>query len=151
VTQPPSIDGGWVTWVHSSRHTASFQRTGAPHQWSCATLLVLQSNGDFVYKERGTTPLMRSSSPLKRSSVPGGMKVTWVHSSRHTASFQRTGAPHQWSCATLLVNKVSTTMRQPQFRSTATTTGDGGSLGIYSHANSPLRKNIEEIGVDAVG
>lgn len=31
----------------------------------------LQHNGDFVYKERGTTPLMRSSSPLKKSSVPG--------------------------------------------------------------------------------
>lgn len=34
-----------------------------------------------------------------------------------------------------------TTMRQPQFRSTGTTPGDGGSLGIYSHANSPLRKS----------
>lgn len=34
-----------------------------------------------------------------------------------------------------------TSMRQPQFRSTATTTGDGGSLGVYSHANSPLRKS----------
>ncbi|KAI9651165.1 hypothetical protein NHQ30_001202 [Ciborinia camelliae] len=42
----------------------------------------------------------------------------------------------------------NTTMRQPQFRqttpvnvgSTSTGTGDGGSLGIYSHANSPLKK-----------
>jgi hypothetical protein len=34
-----------------------------------------------------------------------------------------------------------TSMRQPQFRSTSTTTGDGGSLGVYSHANSPLRKS----------
>jgi len=38
-------------------------------------------------------------------------------------------------------------IRQPQFRqsiggaiSTGTGTGDGGSLGIYSHANSPLKK-----------
>lgn len=31
-------------------------------------------------------------------------------------------------------------IRQPQFRPTSTSTGDGGSLGIYSHANSPLRK-----------
>ncbi len=38
-------------------------------------------------------------------------------------------------------------LRQPQFRqslsgavSSVTTTGDGGSLGIYSHANSPLKK-----------
>ena len=30
--------------------------------------------------------------------------------------------------------------RQPQFRPTPTSTGDGGSMGIYSHANSPLRK-----------
>lgn len=42
----------------------------------------------------------------------------------------------------------NTSMRQPQFRqttpntvtSTSTSTGDGGSLGIYSHANSPLKK-----------
>jgi hypothetical protein len=34
-----------------------------------------------------------------------------------------------------------TSIRQPQFRSTSTTTGDGGSLGVYSHANSPLRKS----------
>ncbi|TVY60904.1 Meiotically up-regulated protein [Lachnellula suecica] len=38
-------------------------------------------------------------------------------------------------------------MRQPQFRqsiggamSTGTSTGDGGNLGVYSHANSPLKK-----------
>lgn len=38
-------------------------------------------------------------------------------------------------------------IRQPQFRqsigsaiSTGTSTGDGGSLGVYSHANSPLKK-----------
>jgi len=38
-------------------------------------------------------------------------------------------------------------LRQPQFRqslsgavSTGTSTGDGGNLGIYSHANSPLKK-----------
>ena len=40
-----------------------------------------------------------------------------------------------------------TAIRQPQFRqssmgvaTTSTGTGDGGSLGIYSHANSPLKK-----------
>lgn len=35
-------------------------------------------------------------------------------------------------------------LRQPQFRPTSTSTstgGDGGSLGIYTHANSPLRKS----------
>ncbi|KAL1648391.1 hypothetical protein SLS58_002144 [Diplodia intermedia] len=37
--------------------------------------------------------------------------------------------------------RTTTTMRQPVFRSTAdASTGDGGSLGVYSHAASPLRK-----------
>lgn len=39
-------------------------------------------------------------------------------------------------------------MRQPNFLDRQT--GDGGSLGVYSHANSPLRKaastNFNEIG-----
>ena len=34
--------------------------------------------------------------------------------------------------------RPQTTIRQPQFR--AAGTGDGGSLGVFSHANSPLRK-----------
>ncbi|BDD56121.1 hypothetical protein MPDQ_000653 [Monascus purpureus] len=37
---------------------------------------------------------------------------------------------------------VRHSIRQPQFRPTPTKTGDGGSLGIYSHANSPLRKSM---------
>ena len=35
--------------------------------------------------------------------------------------------------------RPQTAIRQPQFRSTAT--GDGGNLGVYKHANSPLRKS----------
>lgn len=35
--------------------------------------------------------------------------------------------------------RPQTTIRQPQFR--ASGTGDGGNLGIFSHANSPLRKS----------
>lgn len=35
--------------------------------------------------------------------------------------------------------RPQTAIRQPQFRSAAT--GDGGSLGVYTHANSPLRKS----------
>ncbi|KAL4875316.1 hypothetical protein BJY04DRAFT_232769 [Aspergillus karnatakaensis] len=42
--------------------------------------------------------------------------------------------------ASPLVKSQLTAMRQPQFRPTPTR-GDGGSLGIYSHANSPLRKS----------
>jgi hypothetical protein len=38
--------------------------------------------------------------------------------------------------------RPSTAIRQPNFRpSTSTSVGDGGSLGVYSHAASPLRKS----------
>lgn len=40
-----------------------------------------------------------------------------------------------------LVRTGGTGMRQPQFRQPTTSTGDGGNLGVYSHANSPLRKS----------
>ncbi|CAL5869709.1 uncharacterized protein PFLUO_LOCUS3939 [Penicillium psychrofluorescens] len=44
--------------------------------------------------------------------------------------------------ASPLVRTSGNAMRQPQFRpSASTSTGDGGSLGVYSHANSPLRKS----------
>jgi hypothetical protein len=43
--------------------------------------------------------------------------------------------------ASPIVRGPISSIRQPQFRQTATITGDGGSLGIYSHANSPLRKS----------
>lgn len=49
-------------------------------------------------------------------------------------------------------------IRQPQFRqtssvavSTGTSTGDGGSLGIYSHANSPLKKATSMFDVQGRG
>ncbi|OJJ46760.1 hypothetical protein ASPZODRAFT_2018174 [Penicilliopsis zonata CBS 506.65] len=60
-------------------------------------------------------------------------------------------ASHQWAPlqtpshlrdASPLVRGTSTAIRQPQFRpSSAAGTGDGGSLGVFSHANSPLRKS----------
>ncbi|KAF7595888.1 hypothetical protein BBP40_004381 [Aspergillus hancockii] len=40
-----------------------------------------------------------------------------------------------------IVRGPISSIRQPQFRQTPTIAGDGGSLGIYSHANSPLRKS----------
>ncbi|KAL5336199.1 hypothetical protein BJX70DRAFT_289276 [Aspergillus crustosus] len=43
--------------------------------------------------------------------------------------------------ASPVVKAPLTSMRQPQFRPTPTRTSDGGSLGVYSHANSPLRKS----------
>ncbi|KAJ5175978.1 uncharacterized protein N7482_001855 [Penicillium canariense] len=53
--------------------------------------------------------------------------------SLHTPIMSRDASP--------MVRPVHSTMRQPQFRPASTTTGDGGSLGVYSHANSPLRKS----------
>lgn len=55
-------------------------------------------------------------------------------STYHTPSHLRDASP--------IIRPSTTSIRQPQFRptSTSTSTGDGGSLGIYSHANSPLRK-----------
>lgn len=44
-----------------------------------------------------------------------------------------------------VVQKPVTGIRQPQFRPT-TGSGDGGSLGVYSHANSPLRKSAGQYG-----
>lgn len=38
------------------------------------------------------------------------------------------------------LSQLNSAVRQPQFRSTSMT-GDGGSLGVYSHASSPLRKS----------
>ena len=40
-----------------------------------------------------------------------------------------------------VVRPSTTSIRQPQFRPAPSNTGDGGSLGVFSHANSPLRKS----------
>lgn len=37
---------------------------------------------------------------------------------------------------------VRNSIRQPHFRPSPAIPGDGGSLGVYSHANSPLRKSV---------
>jgi hypothetical protein len=51
----------------------------------------------------------------------------------------RTPAHHQESSSPL---RPSTAIRQPNFRPiTGTGAGDGGSLGVFSHAASPLRKS----------
>lgn len=67
------------------------------------------------------------------SPAPGGIYTPSAYNSRE---------PTPFSGITPL-----TAIRQPQFRqstagavSTGTSTGDGGSLGVYSHANSPLKK-----------
>jgi hypothetical protein len=74
----------------------------------------------------GFTPVRQTSStPI--SSIFQGPPT-------YTPSMSRDGSP-------MARTNNRTTMRQPQFRSTATGTGDGGSLGVYSHANSPLRKS----------
>ncbi|KAI9774572.1 MAG: hypothetical protein M1840_002821 [Geoglossum simile] len=39
------------------------------------------------------------------------------------------------------IPSAATPFRQPQFRPGHQSTGDGGSLGVFSHANSPLKKS----------
>jgi uncharacterized protein DUF2418 len=68
------------------------------------------------------------SSPSWRQS-PVSSSATSQQSQLHTPNQLRDSSP--------ITQSHSTSIRQPQFRST----GDGGSLGVYSHANSPLRKS----------
>ncbi|KAL6239251.1 hypothetical protein BDW75DRAFT_154713 [Aspergillus navahoensis] len=49
--------------------------------------------------------------------------------------------PNHLRDASPAVKAPLASIRQPQFRPTPSRTGDGGSLGVYSHANSPLRKS----------
>lgn len=67
------------------------------------------------------------------SSTPSASSIFQAQPSLHTPIVSRDASP--------LVRTTGTNMRQPQFRPTPTSTGDGGSLGVYSHANSPLRKS----------
>ncbi|CEJ53896.1 hypothetical protein PMG11_00231 [Penicillium brasilianum] len=66
-------------------------------------------------------------------STPTSRSIFQTQPSLHTPVVSRDGSP--------LVRTVNTSMRQPQFRPSSNTAGDGGSLGVYSHANSPLRKS----------
>lgn len=64
------------------------------------------------------------------------------------SSYQQTPfqTPSKIHDASPLVRPHTPSMRQPQFRPTPSRTttgasGDGGSLGVFSHVNSPLRKS----------
>ena len=72
----------------------------------------------------------------RRQSFATPTVSTYQQSSFHTPSHLRDASP--------VVRPSATSIRQPQFRPTSTSTGDGGSLGIYSHANSPLRKQASK-------
>ncbi|KAJ5731946.1 hypothetical protein N7493_003427 [Penicillium malachiteum] len=65
--------------------------------------------------------------------APSATSIFQAQPSLRTPVVSRDGSP--------LVRTAGTSMRQPQFRPASTSTGDGGSLGVYSHANSPLRKS----------
>lgn len=66
-------------------------------------------------------------------STPISRSIFQTQPSLHTPVMSRDASP--------MVRTANTSMRQPQFRPGSTTTGDGGNLGVYSHANSPLRKS----------
>jgi hypothetical protein len=78
-------------------------------------------------------PEHKSGIDSRKFSPPAGGYTPSAYKSREPTPF--TGATPR------------TAIRQPQFRqstpgavSTGTSTGDGGSLGVFSHANSPLKK-----------
>ncbi|KKK17408.1 hypothetical protein P175DRAFT_0558956 [Aspergillus ochraceoroseus IBT 24754] len=64
--------------------------------------------------------------------------ATPISSSHYKGSVQ---TPNHLRDASPVIKAPLSSIRQPQFRQTPAATGDGGSLGIYSHANSPLRKS----------
>ncbi|KAJ5243218.1 uncharacterized protein N7469_001545 [Penicillium citrinum] len=66
-------------------------------------------------------------------SISGGPSIFQSRPPLQTPVVSRDASP--------LVRTAGTSMRQPQFRQPSTSTGDGGNLGVYSHANSPLRKS----------
>jgi hypothetical protein len=71
-------------------------------------------------------------SPTRRHSyMPSPMAAQ--QTTLQTPSHLRDSSP-------VVQNQLSA-MRQPQFRPAPTPLGDGGNLGVYSHANSPLRKS----------
>lgn len=69
----------------------------------------------------------------RRPAGSSGPSIFQTQPSLHTPVLSRDGSP--------MVRTAGTNMRQPQFRPTSTSSGDGGNLGVYSHANSPLRKS----------
>ncbi|RAH74526.1 Nur1/Mug154 family protein [Aspergillus aculeatinus CBS 121060] len=73
-----------------------------------------------------------SSGHQSAAGTPSG--PTYRSSALQTPSHLRDASP--------VVRNPVASIRQPQFRRTPTATGDGGSLGVYSHANSPLRKSV---------
>lgn len=78
-----------------------------------------------IVPDKSSKPL---SSPSWRQS-PVSSSTMSQPSQLHTPSQLRDSSP--------IIQAQSASIRQPQFRGT----GDGGSLGVYSHANSPLRKS----------
>ncbi|KAJ5273229.1 hypothetical protein N7478_008354 [Penicillium angulare] len=65
--------------------------------------------------------------------TPSATSIFQSQPSLRTPVVSRDGSP--------MVRTGNNSMRQPQFRPASTTTGDGGSLGVYTHSNSPLRKS----------
>jgi len=98
-----------------ARHISPDDRgAGVPHRW---TLVPNPVNPIFTTPQAQTS----QSQSLAQSIFQG-----------QSQSHRRESTP---------LRTAATALRQPQFRaSTGTGTGDGGSLGVYSHANSPLKK-----------
>ncbi|KAH1806167.1 hypothetical protein KXX19_003235 [Aspergillus fumigatus] len=69
---------------------------------------------------------------------PRRQTFTTPNASHNYTSLQ---TPSHLRDASPVVRGPVASIRQPHFRPTPSATGDGGSLGIFSHANSPLRRS----------
>jgi hypothetical protein len=76
-----------------------------------------------------------ASTPLARSSRPSLSTPSVSPQNQASASGIETPSYLESSPAI-----SRSTLYQPQFAQSPSTTGDGGSLGVYTHAHSPLRK-----------
>lgn len=77
---------------------------------------------------------------LKRNRLASRPSLSSPSKPSVVAHLSGTQTPTNTSEPSTPLRQLNTALRQPQFRPTPT--GDGGSLGVFSHANSPLRKSV---------
>lgn len=112
----------------------------------------VQSGSDFKYNKVDTfTPTHIIKRGFKTSPNPNYVKYVdpeGQHTQRQpfgtppgqSSQYAPMQTPSQQRDNSPVTRPSSVSVRHPQFPPASTSTGDGGSLGVFSHANSPLRK-----------
>ena len=114
------------------------------HKYSYGDLPSYGGQEDFVDTYTPTFVINRgfSTRPNPNYTNYVGAEGASSHPISSTGGSSRTPGPYQTPLHLRDMSsplRPQTAIRQPQFRSTST--GDGGSLGVYTYANSPLRKS----------